>query len=309
MHRRLTDTLLRLKIDYEIIFVNDCSPDDSAEIIRKISLEDPRVTGITHSRNFGSQAAFRSGMELSTREACVLLDGDLQDPPELIEQFVEKWREGYDVVYGRRVKREMGLLQESMYKAFYRIFSSISNIPIPRDAGDFSLMDRTVVRWILNCGERDSFLRGLRAFVGFRQTGIDYVRSKRLFGRSTNNWLANFGWAKKAIFSFSNVPLELFTFAGITLFGITILLASAVFLLKLFVPHLSPTGVTTLLLGVMFFGSINLLGIAIIGEYIGKIIQEVKGRPPFIRRHLISGGRFHSPPNESLERAWRDHAE
>jgi dolichol-phosphate mannosyltransferase len=247
-------------------------------------------------------------MELSTREACVLLDGDLQDPPELIEDFVEKWREGYEVVYGRRVKREMGWLQGSMYRAFYWILSSISSIPIPRDAGDFSLMDRMVVRWVLGCEERDSFLRGLRAFVGFRQTGIDYVRPKRPFGQSTNNWLANFGWARKAIFSFSSVPLELFTFSGIGLFGATMLLAATVFILKILAPHFSPPGVTTLLLGVMFFGSINLLGIAMLGEYIGKIMHEVKRRPPFIRRHVIAGGRFHDPPDDSLERRWSDDA-
>ncbi|MCD8242843.1 MAG: NAD-dependent epimerase/dehydratase family protein [Parabacteroides sp.] len=200
MHKRLTDVFIRLGIDYEIILVNDCSPDDSEERIRAITATDPHVIGITHSRNFGSQAAFKSGMEICSKEACVLLDGDLQDPPEMIEEFVKEWRNGADVVYGRRVKREMPRWLDACYKAFYRVFSFMSEIPVPENAGDFSLMDRSVVFWLLQCKERDFFLRGLRAYVGFKQVGVDYVRPERVFGRSTNNWIKNIGWAKKAIF-------------------------------------------------------------------------------------------------------------
>jgi polyisoprenyl-phosphate glycosyltransferase len=214
MHRRLTEVFHRIGIDHEIIFVNDNSPDNSAEIIREISARDPHVVGITHSRNFGSQAAFRSGMELASKEACVLLDGDLQDPPELIEAFVEKWRAGADIVYGRRTQREMPRWVEAFYRAFYRIFAALSEVPIPKDAGDFSLLDRTVVYWMLQCKERDAFLRGLRAYVGFQQVGVDYVRPERMFGISTNNWIKNIGWAKKGIFSFSRVPLHMMTALG-----------------------------------------------------------------------------------------------
>ena len=145
MYERLKATFTKLNIDYEIIFVNDGSPDDSEEIIRRISRNDRRVSGISHSRNFGSQAGFRSGMEISTKNSCVLLDGDLQDPPELIEAMVEKWREGYDVVYGRRVGRQATLFMRIAYKAFYRIFDYFSYVRIPHDAGDFSLMDKRVV--------------------------------------------------------------------------------------------------------------------------------------------------------------------
>ena len=187
MHRRLTDTFKKLDIDYEIIFVNDCSPDNSAGVIREISGRDARVIGISHSRNFGSQMAFRSGMELSTKDGVVLLDGDLQDPPELIEQFHKEWESGWDVVYGRRVKREMSWFWGAMYKLFYRVFAAFSYVPIPHDAGDFSLMDRRVVGWVLTCTERDLFVRGLRAYVGFKQTGVDYSRPERMFGRSTNS--------------------------------------------------------------------------------------------------------------------------
>ena len=142
MYERLKKTFTDLNVDHEIIFVNDCSPDDSEEVIRSISRNDRRVLGISHSRNFGSQAAFRSGMEIATKNSCVLMDGDLQDPPELIEQFVSKWREGFDVVYGRRVKREATLPMQIAYKLFYRVFDTFSYIKIPRDAGDFSLVDR-----------------------------------------------------------------------------------------------------------------------------------------------------------------------
>ena len=214
MYERLKATLTRLNIDFEMIFVNDCSPDDSEEVIRGISRNDRRVVGVSHSRNFGSQSAFRSGMEIATKNACVLLDGDLQDPPELIEKFVELWRQGFDVVYGRRVKREATLFMQFAYKAFYRIFDYFSYIAIPHDAGDFSLLDRRVVKAILQFPERDLFLRGVRAFAGFKQTGVDYVRPERMFGRSTNNLLKNLDWAKKGILSFSNTPLNMMTFMG-----------------------------------------------------------------------------------------------
>ena len=215
MYERLKATFTKLNIDFEIIFVNDCSPDDSEEVIRSISGNDRRVLGISHSRNFGSQSAFRSGMEIASKNACVLLDGDLQDPPELIEQFVALWREGYDVVYGRRVKREATLFMQFAYKAFYRVFDYFSYVTIPHDAGDFSLMDRRVVRSVLQFPERDLFLRGVRAFAGFKQTGVDYVRPERMFGVSTNNLLKNLDWAKKGILSFSNTPLNMMTFTGV----------------------------------------------------------------------------------------------
>lgn len=290
MHRRLTDTFRKLGIDYEIIFVNDCSPDDTADIIRGISDQDPHVIGISHSRNFGSQMAFRSGMELATKDSVVLLDGDLQDPPELIEAFYAKWDEGFDVVYGRRVKREMPWYWGLMYKWFYRVFASFSYVKMPLDAGDFSLMDRRVVGWLLNCPERDLFVRGLRAYVGFRQVGVDYVRPARMFGESTNSLFKNIDWAKKGIFSFSNTPLTMLTVTGVISLGLSTLIAIVVALLRLFVPDIAPRGVTTLLISILMFGSLNLFGIGLVGEYVAKIMAEVKGRPRLIRTALIRNG-------------------
>lgn len=290
MHRRLTDTFKKLDVNYEIIFVNDGSPDNCADRIVEISATDPHVLGITHSRNFGSQMAFRSGMEMSVMQACVLLDGDLQDPPELIEQFYHRWTEGYDVVYGRRVKRDMPFGWGFLYKAFYRLFAYLSYVKIPLDAGDFSLIDRRVVGWLLRSPERDLFLRGLRAYIGFRQTGVDYVRPKRMFGESTNNLLKNLEWAKRGIFSFSNAPLKMLSAAGVVLLGVSIVLGVIVAGLRILIPDIAPRGATTLLLASLFFGAINLFAVGLLGEYIAKIMEEVKGRPRLIRAGLIRNG-------------------
>jgi len=291
MYLRLTETFRNLAIDYEIIFVNDCSPDHTIREIEKISATDSRVIGVNHSRNFGSQMAFRSGMELSTMNSVVLLDGDLQDPPELIKDLHAKWEDGYDVVYGIRNKRQMPWYSAFMYKAFYRIFSAFSYVRIPLDAGDFSLIDKRVVSWLLRCPERDLFMRGLRAYVGFRQTGVNYSRPERVFGRSTNNIFKNLEWAKKGIFSFSDVPLTLLTSTGIILFSFSTLLAFFFGILKIFVPEIAPKGVTTLLILILLFGSFNLFAIGLVGEYVAKIIIEVKKRPRLIRSSIIRGGK------------------
>ncbi len=291
MHERLVATFKKLGVDYEIIFVNDRSPDNSAEVIRQISERDPHVVGISHSRNFGSQMAFRSGMELATKDSVVLLDGDLQDPPELIEHFFAKWQEGYDVVYGRRVKRDMPWYWAIQYKLFYRIFAAFSYIDIPHDAGDFSLIDRRVMGWLLQFPERDVFMRGLRAYVGFKQTGVDYVRPERMFGVSTNNFLKNLDWAKKGIFSFSNTPLTMLTATGVVLLGLSTLTAIVVAVLRLLFPDIAPRGATTLLIAILMFGSLNLFAIGIVGEYISKIMTEVKGRPRLIRAAIIRAGK------------------
>ena len=291
MYERLTKTFRKIGIDYEIIFVNDGSPDDDAAVIQAISAADGRVIGISHSRNFGSQMAFRSGMELSSKHGVVLLDGDLQDPPELIEQFYAQWENGYDVVFGRRVKRDMPMVWGWLYKAFYRVFAALSYVKIPHDAGDFSLIDRRVASWMLQCSERDLFMRGIRAFVGFKQTGIDYVRPERMFGVSTNNFLKNLDWAKKGIFSFSNTPLTMLTGLGIVLLGFSMVATMLAVVLRMFFPDIAPRGATTLLIGILGFGSLNLFAIGVVGEYVAKIMTEVKGRPRLIRSALIRHGK------------------
>lgn len=285
MHERLTKTFRKIGVDYEIIFVNDCSPDNTDEVLQKIVNEDDHVTAIEHSRNFGSQAAFLSGMEISTGDGVILLDGDLQDPPELIEEFYKKYLEGYDVVYGRRVAREGNQTLVTFYKLFYRLFRSVSYVPIPLDAGDFSLMDRKVVDELVKLPETDQFMRGLRAWVGFKQTGVDYVRPERMFGVTTNNMRKNLAWARKAIFSFSFVPLELMTYLGwsLTIFSF---IAIIIQIVLYFVMPGNPHGVTTIIVLILFFGGLQMLGISVLGEYQAKILEETKRRPKFIRRNI-----------------------
>ncbi len=290
MYQRITNLMQKLKLDYEIIFVNDCSPDNSEEVIREISERDAHVIGISHSRNFGSQAAFKSGLDLATKNGCVLMDGDLQDPPEMIEQFLQKWKEGFEVVYGRRVSRDAPFYMRIFYKIFYRIFAAFSYIVIPKDAGDFALMDKKVVEVLLRFPERDLFLRGLRAYAGFKQTGVDYIRPERKFGRTTNSIFKNIGWAKKGIFSFSYVPLNMLSAFGWVMLFLSGILMTTQILLKYFSPDSVPRGVTTALILITFFGSLNLFAVSILGEYIAKIFEEVKGRPHFIRKSVTRRG-------------------
>jgi polyisoprenyl-phosphate glycosyltransferase len=298
MYERLKAVFTRLHIDYEIIFVNDNSPDDSEEVIRSLSRGDRHVIGISHSRNFGSQSAFKSGMEIASKNACVLMDGDLQDPPELIEAFVAEWKAGYDVVYGRRIKREAPLVMQVAYKLFYRLFDAFSYLTIPRDAGDFALLDRRVMQSILRFPERDLFLRGVRAYVGFKQTGVDYVRPERMFGRTTNNLARNIGWAKKGILSFSNTPLSMLSYFGTLLLLLTVLAGVTQVVLRLLFPNIAPKGATTVLVCILFFGSCNLFALGLIGEYIAKIFEEVKQRPHFIRRSIIKDGEVRSAADD-----------
>lgn len=299
MYERLVKTFNEMKVRYEIIFVNDASPDNQEEVINAICQKDSNVIGITHSRNFGSQSAFLSGMEISTGDAVVLMDGDLQDPPEIIPKFYEKWHTGdYDVVYGVRVKREMKPHIEFLYKMFYKVFQSTSYVPIPRDAGDFSMIDRKVVKELVALPETEQFLRGLRAWVGFRQTGVDYIRPERMFGISTNNWRKNIWWAKKAIFSFSFAPLELMSYAGFMLTGLSVLGIIYQILAKyIFAPD-TPQGFTTVIILVVFFGGLTLLGISFLGEYISKIFEETKKRPKFIRTKIQKGNKIFRTSDE-----------
>lgn len=286
MYQRLAKTFKKIGIAYELIFVNDGSPDNTEDVLKELVKKQKHVIGINHSRNFNSQMAFTSGMDIASGDAVVLLDGDLQDPPELIEEFYKKWREGYDVVYGIRTKRETSLPMAILYKAFYRIFHKLSYIQIPLDAGDFSLIDKKVVTVLKEFPERDRFLRGLRAWVGFKQTGIQYVRPERMFGKTTNNFLKNFQWATKGIFSFSYVPLQVMTFLSLFVFFIALFGMTVQIILRFLIPN-TPFGVTTILVVVLFLGAIQLLGISILGEYIGKIFEEVKQRPKYIVKNVI----------------------
>lgn len=287
MYERLTKILKKITTDYEIIYVNDASPDNAEEVLRKLAAKDPLLTVINHSRNFGSQSAFTSGMIQSAGEAVILFDGDLQDPPELIEKLVKKWLEGYDVVYGIRVKREAPGFMRFAYKAFYRLFRKLSYIKIPLDAGDFSLMDRKVVDVLNAMPERDRFIRGLRAWTGFNQTGIKYVRPERMFGRTTNSLIKNIRWARRGIFSFSYLPLELISY--LAFFVVVLSLLGIIFhIAAYFLFPGIPRGATTIIVIILFLGGIQLLSLSIIGEYLGRIFEETKKRPKYIVKEILN---------------------
>ena len=199
-------------------------------------------------------------------------------------------------MYGRRVKREAPWYMAASYKLFYWFFQRFSYVVVPRDAGDFSLMDRRVVRCLLSFPERDLFIRGVRAFVGFRQTGVDYIRPERMFGVTTNNLAKNIGWAKKGLLSFSNTPLNMLSVAGFAFFLFSLLLGLVYLVARLLFPDAAPRGFTSLVLTVIFFGSINILAVSIVGEYIAKIFEEVNRRPHFVRRNFIRDGEIRSAP-------------
>jgi dolichol-phosphate mannosyltransferase len=306
MYERLKDTFDKLGLNFEIIFVNDASPDNTLQVLEELSMQDNRIKGITHSRNFGSQSAFLSGMRESVGEHVVLLDGDMQDPPELIIELWAKKQEGFDVVYGRRVDREATWLMRRAYKAFYRVFQALAPFEIPRDAGDFSLMSREVVEAIKIMPERDLFIRAQRAYVGFRQTGVDYKRPERMFGKSTNNIGRNVGWATRGVLAVSRAPLTALSLFALVLFTFSLLVIIVQIVRKLLFPSLVPEGLLSISVLVTFLGSLNLLAIAIVGEYVGRILEETKRRPRYVRRLVTECGVTRSSSVENEREAARD---
>jgi len=298
MYERLVETFTRMGVDYEIIFVNDASPDDAAVVLAKLAATDPRVVVIHHSRNFGSQNAFTSGMRIATGTSVALLDGDLQDPPEMIEQFFEKWLEGYDVVYGIRVKREATRVLQVAYKSFYRVFRATSYVSVPLDAGDFSLIDRKVVDALNALPENNRFLRGLRAWVGFRQTGVPYERPERMFGQTTNSLRRNLAWARQGIFSFSYIPIDLITILAFVTCAVSVVLAVVQVIVRILKPDAVPAGFTTLIVLILFIGGLQLLCLSILGSYLMHIYDEVKRRPPYIVDSVLNAPGTAGPTQE-----------
>lgn len=294
MHDRLKKVFQKIDVSYEIIFVNDNSPDDSEEIIREITKKDKNVIGISHTRNFGSQSAFLSGMKVASGDAVILLDGDLQDPPELIEEFYNKWISGYDIVYGVRTKREVNIFMQLAYKGFYRIFNKVASFKVPVDAGDFSLIDRKFVKILADFSEYDIFIRAMRAYVGGKQIGVNYIRPERLFGTSTNNFLKNLGWASKGILSVSRIPLSLMSLISIVGFIFTLILLISITILTFTIDRelISQTKLLLVLLSLsIFISSLSFLAVGINGEYIGRILEESKKRPKYLVGYTIKDGK------------------
>jgi len=272
--------------DYELIFVDNASTDMSLPTFHALTNDDSHVSVLLMSRNFGSnQPSLLAGMHHATGDCTIAIDGDLQDPPEIIPSFVHQWEEGYDVVYGIRKKRKGSIARRIGYTCFYRLFRILSYLDIPLDAGDTCLIDRKVVDIIKSLPEKDLYIRGLRTWAGFKQIGVEYIREDRAAGTSSNSFLANFSWAKKAIVNFSYKPLEFIS--RIAIVAVFATMSSACVYLYWHFKYGAPRGFSTLLMTMFIFNTIQLLALSVIGEYLIRIIQEVKSRPPYIVSEVL----------------------
>jgi glycosyltransferase involved in cell wall biosynthesis len=290
MHERLSAVLQSLdRYDYEILFVDNDSIDDSSRLLTALAEKDSRVKVLFMSRNFGSpQPSFLAGLAHCRGHAAVLLHGDIQDPPELIPQFVEKWEAGYEVVYGVSRRRDgFGPITNLVFRGFYALLARMAYISIPLNAGEFSLIGRRAIDELLKIDEYDYYIRCLRAYVGFKQTGIEYERSARSRGKSTQNPLMLLWWAKTLIVNFSFKPLE-----WIALLAMAVVLVAfvsiIVFLISYAIHPDSPRGIPTLFVLILFLGGVQLLALSVVAEYLAKIFLEVKRRPRYIVRDALN---------------------
>lgn len=266
---------------YELIFVDDGSEDDSCAQLLALAQADAHVKVIKLSRNFGHQTAITAGIDFAAGDVVVVIDADLQDPPELITQFLDKWAHGYDVVYGIREQRAgESALKLLTARLFYRVLKTLVRIDIPADVGDFRLMSKTVVTQFRQFRERDRFVRGLVSWVGFKQTGIAYTRDKRYAGTTKYPYRKMFSFAFDAITSFSSVPLKLAAWLGYLTSFLAFLYTCSVFVQKLL--GYTVQGWATIMVGMLFLGGVQLICLGIIGEYIGRIFNEIKQRPLYV---------------------------
>ena len=280
LYRRIKGVIEQLDGQTELILVNDGSRDRSLQIIRELHQKDARVSYLSLARNFGHQIAVTAGLNFARGQVIVIMDADLQDPPELILEMIEKWRQGYQVVYAQRTQRR----KESWFKRFtaylfYRLLKRLADVDIPTDTGDFCLMDRQVVDVLNSMPERNRYIRGLRSWVGFQQTSVLFERDPRFAGEVKYTFSKSFALAINGLVSFSKVPLRLSTYVGLLSAVVAILMAVLVLYWRLVVPHSPLTNFTIILMAIFFLGAIQLVSIGILGEYIGRIYEEVKGRP------------------------------
>jgi dolichol-phosphate mannosyltransferase len=279
LYRRLTAALV--DDSYELIFVNDGSHDATPRLLDALQANDARVVVIHLSRNFGHQAAISAGIDHALGNAVVLMDGDLQDPPEVLSQFIAAWRAGNDVVYAVRTQRKEGLARRLAYAGFYRLWRLVSDLDVPLDSGDFCLMDRTVVDALRALPERQRFVRGLRAFVGFRQTGVRYERSARAAGTPKYTWRTLVYLALDGLVGFGSTPLNLVTYLGLGMAALAIL--GTVGLILALCSNLPIGGAwATVVLVVLYASALQLVSLGIVGEYVRRIFLETKGRPTYI---------------------------
>ena len=267
--------------EYEIVAVDDGSHDLTLTALREAQAGQPRLVVVSLSRNFGHQIAATAGLDIARGDAVILIDGDLQDPPELIEAFLEKWREGYDVVYATRRSRK----GESFFKiwtarAFYRVIRRLTKVSIPVDTGDYRLMDRRVIDALAQTRERHRFLRGLVSWVGFKQVGVEYERDRRFSGSTKYPLSKMLRFAFDGIASFSEIPLRFATYFGFIVSAFAFVYTVVILALKF--AGMNEPGYTSMMVAILFLGGVQLLGIGILGEYVGRIYDQVKGRPLYL---------------------------
>ena len=294
--RRTLDIIKKINIKkYELIFVENGSKDNSLELLKKINSENKSIKIISLSRNFGYQSAIAVGLKHSENDYVCVMDGDLQDPPEIISKFVEKIKEGYDVVYGIRIKRKGNIIKKLFYNLFYEIYSKLSEIDVPKKSGDFCLMNKKIVKNLNSLSEKNLFMRGLRSWVGFKQIGIEYDRDERYAGKTNFSFFSATALALDGFVSFSLLPLRFILITGVIISLLSFLFFTFLFFVKVF--HIFgvfdfeslqlPKGLTltnsilTLSLGLIMFT------LGIIGEYVGRIYFEVKNRPNYVINEII----------------------
>jgi glycosyltransferase involved in cell wall biosynthesis len=302
-HQHLVAVLQKSAMNFEIVYVDDGSADSTPEVLRELQMSDTKIRVIQLSRNFGHQVAITAGLEHASGDAVVIIDADLQDPPEVILEFLAKWLDGYDVVYGVRAERDgESAFKRLSAKVFYRFFSHMSDTQMPLDTGDFRLLDRRVVDALISMPERDRFVRGMVSWLGFSQIAVSYHRASRAAGTTKFSLFKMVRFALDGIFSFSILPLRLATWIGFAASGVAVAGIIAVLLERFFqVPGLVK-GWPSAVIGELFIGGAQLVCLGIIGEYVGRIYGESKRRPLYIVRERI-GFETRSPVAASSRRA------
>lgn len=286
-YRRLARVMDGLEGDSEIVLVDDGSNDGSLEMMRDLHQRDPRVRYVSLARNFGHQIAVTAGLAFARGDAVIVLDADLQDPPELIPTMIDQWRAGYHVVYGKHISRQReSVAKKVLAYVFYRFLRLLTNEDIPADTGDFCLMDRKVVDVLNSLPERGRYLRGLRAWIGFRQTAVPFEREARYAGKVKYTFRKSFSLAMTGIVSFSRVPLRVATYLGLLVALFALVMIGVVIYWRLVYPATPLIGYTIITAVILFLAAVQLLCLGIIGEYLGRVYEEVKGRPIFTLKEV-----------------------
>ena len=286
---RLFPVLDRIGLPSEVVFIDDGSRDDSLSVIRALSETEPRIGAVSFSRNFGKEIAIAAGLDHARGDAVVIMDADLQHPPEMIEAFVERWREGYDMVYGQRTDRsDETRVKRGSAHLFYRLFARFGEVSLPEGAGDFRLIDRKGVAVLRAMGEKARFSKGLYAWIGFKGSGVPFVVEDRRSGTSQWSFRRLFRFAFDGIAAFSTAPLRIWTYLGFLISFLSIATA-LYFLIRTLLFGSDLPGFPSLIVSIMFFSGIQLMSLGIIGEYVGRIFAEVKHRPLYVVAERIGG--------------------